>query len=125
MGWVMLDPESEYMQRVTRVLELKRTLGTDSWAGWLPTGEVARLMERAAEQASAAINQPELGPREFAQFLKQAALDGFFGGLLQPAYAEAFRGLSENELDRVLASFSLAQCRPNEALLSVVRKHAG
>jgi endoglucanase len=125
MGWVMLHPESEYMQRVARVLELKRTLGTDSWAGWLPTGEVARLMERAAEQAAAAIDSPELPAREFTQFLKQAALDGFFGGLLQPAYAEAFAGLSENELDRVLASFSLAQCQPNEGLLAVVRKHAG
>ena len=83
------------------------------------------MMEQAAEKAAAAINDPELPAREFTQFLKQAALDGFFGGLLQPAYAEAFRGLSENELDRVLASFSLAQCRPNEALLAVVRKHAG
>jgi hypothetical protein len=45
-----------------------------------------------AEQASEAIANPELPPREFAAYLKQAALDGFFGGFLQPEYASAFRG---------------------------------
>jgi endoglucanase len=123
MGWLMLSPESEYMQRIARVLELKRTLGTDSWAGWLPTSDIARLIERVAEQASDAIAAPELPAREFAQYLKQAALDGFFGGLLQPAYAAAFKGLSENDLDRVLSGFALENCQKNQGLLSVVKKH--
>jgi endoglucanase len=124
MGWVMPALDSEYMQRIGRLLELKRTLGTDAWAGWLPAGEVAQLMERAAELAAQAIADPELPAREFAQYLKQAALDGFFGGLLQPVYAEAFRGLSETEIDRVLSSFALANCRKNGALLEIVKKHA-
>jgi endoglucanase len=76
-----------------------------------------------AEQASEAIANPELPPREFAAYLKQAALDGFFGGFLQPEYASAFRGLSESDIDRVLASFALANCRRNEPLLGLVRKH--
>jgi len=123
MGWVMLRPESEYMQRAAHALELKRTLGTDSWAGWLPTGDAARFMERAADAAALAIGNPELPAKEFSQFLKQASLDGFFGGLLQPVYADAFRGLSEQDLDRVLSSFALSNCSKNEALLAVVRKH--
>jgi len=124
MGWVMPRPESEYMQRIARLLELKRTLGTDAWAGWLPAGEIAQLMERAAALASQAIADPELPPKEFAQYLKQAALDGFFGGLLQPVYAQAFRGLSENEIDRVLSSFAIENCRKNTPLLAIVEKHA-
>ncbi|HWO14858.1 MAG TPA: hypothetical protein VNN80_35385, partial [Polyangiaceae bacterium] len=123
MGWVMTRPDSEYGQRVARVLDLKRQLGTDSWTGWLPAGELARLMEKAAEQASAALDDPKLPPGEFVAYLKQAALDGFFGGLLQPIYAEAFRGLSENEIDRVVSSFSYEQCRHNEPLIGVLRKH--
>jgi endoglucanase len=123
MGWVMLRNDSEYVQRVARVLQLKRTLGTDSWAGWLPASDITRGIERIAEQAAAAIANPELPAQQFAHYLKQAALDGFFGGLLQPEYASAFRGLSENELDRVLASFALSQCRRNEPLLELVRKH--
>jgi endoglucanase len=119
----MLRRESEYGQRVARVLELKRTLGTDSWAGWLPASEMTELMERAAQRASEAIANPELPAREFAAYLKQAALDGFFGGFLQPEYASAFRGLSENDIDRVLASFALENCRRNEPLLELVRKH--
>ena len=123
MGWVMLKTESEYVQRVARVLELKRTLGTDSWAGWLPSSEIAKLMDRAAEQAAEAIDDPELPFNEFAPYLKQAALDGFFGGLLQPVYASAFKGLSETDIDRVLSSFALDQCRENTPLLGVLRKH--
>jgi aryl-phospho-beta-D-glucosidase BglC (GH1 family) len=123
MGWVMLRSESEYAQRISRVLALKRALGTDSWAGWLPSSDVTRGIERVAELAAAAIGNPELPARHFAPYLKQAALDGFFGGLLQPEYASAFRGLSENELDRVLASFALSQCRRNQPLLELVRKH--
>jgi endoglucanase len=125
MGWLMLRGESEYMQRVARVLELKQTLGTDSWAGWLPQSEIARLMEKTAELAAVAIGKPELTAPQFAAQLKQAALDNFFGGLLQPIYADAFRGLSENEIDRVLSSFSFEQCAKNEALLAVLQRHLG
>ena len=123
MGWVTLRPESEYGQRVARLLELKRRLGTDSWTGWLPASEIAQLVEQTAARASAALEDPKLPPGEFVAYLKQAALDGFFGGLLQPIYAEAFRGLSENEIDRVLSSFALEQCRQNEGLSAVLRKH--
>jgi aryl-phospho-beta-D-glucosidase BglC (GH1 family) len=124
MGWVMPQPDSEYMQRAGRLLDLKRKLGTDSWAGWLPAGDIAKLMDRAAEIASEAIGNPELPAKEFASYLKQAALDGFFGGFLQPIYAEAFRGLSETEIDRVLSSFAFENCQKNEGLLAVVKKHA-
>jgi endoglucanase len=125
MGWVMPRLDSEYMQRVAHVLELKRKLGTDSWAGWLPKGDVALSIEKAAEQAAEAIGDPELPASEFQHYLKQAALDGFFGGFLQPRYAAAFRGLSENDIDRVLSSFAFASCVPNEPLLGVVKKHVG
>jgi endoglucanase len=123
MGWVMLRSESEYMQRVARLLELKRTLGTDSWAGWLPPSEISSLMDRASELAATAIGDSALTGQQFNAQLKQAALDNFFGGFLQPIYADAFRGLSENDIDRVLSSFSLEQCRKNEPLLAVVQKH--
>ena len=123
MGWVMPRPESEYMQRVAHVLKLKLELGTDAWAGWLPKSEVTLTLDRAAEQAAAAIGDPELPAAEFQSQLRQAALDGFFGGLLQPRWAAAFRGLSENDIDRVLSSFAFANCRKNEPLLGAVKKH--
>jgi endoglucanase len=123
MGWVMPRLESEYMQRVAHVLKLKLELGTDAWAGWLPKSEVALTLDRAAEQAAAAIGDPELPAAEFQSQLRQAALDGFFGGLLQPRWAAAFRGLSENDIDRVLSSFAFESCRKNEPLLDAVKKH--
>jgi len=123
MGWVMVDPDSEYLERISRVLELKGTLNTDSWAGWRPQGEASKFIDRAAEAAAVAMNDPQLPAKAFANHFRQAALDGFLGGLLQPVYAEAFKGLSEVELDRVLASFAIERCCKNEGLLTVVRKH--
>ena len=37
MGWVHLDPESEYMQRLKPVHEAKRQLAVDFWMQWLPS----------------------------------------------------------------------------------------
>jgi hypothetical protein len=36
MGWVTLDPESEYMRLIDPILDLKRELYTDFWMKWLP-----------------------------------------------------------------------------------------
>jgi endoglucanase len=124
MGWVTVAPESEYIERVGRVLNLKRALGTDTWTRWLPQGRVAQLVEQTAQEAAAVLNDPELPAREFSAYLQQAALDGFFGGFLQPVYANVFRGLSEVEIDRTLSSFALEKCRKNDGLLAIVRKHS-
>jgi hypothetical protein len=42
---------------------------------------------------------------------------------MQPLYASLFKGLSENELDTILSSFSAKQCLPNQGLIQVLSKH--
>ncbi|MGE5598006.1 MAG: glycoside hydrolase family 5 protein, partial [Bacteroidota bacterium] len=125
MGWVTLDPESEYLQRLKDLARCKAELGTDFWVGWLPAGRVGRSVEALAAEIAGIINDPEVVTPESAVYLKQAVLDNFVGGLLQPLYAKAFKGLSEEALDRVLQSFALRNCRINEGLVGVIRKHLG
>ncbi len=123
MGWLTLDPECEYLQRLAHVLRAKEELNTDFWAKWLPLGRAGRLVEEIAAQAEEIIASPRIKARDYAIYLKQAALDGFMGHLLQPVYAECFRGLSETEIDRVLSSFARSNCRPNRGLLDVIGKY--
>jgi hypothetical protein len=42
---------------------------------------------------------------------------------MQPLYASLFKGLSENELDHILSSFSAKQCVPNQGLVDVLSNH--
>jgi hypothetical protein len=53
----------------------------------------------------------------------QHTLSGYAGNFLQPYYARCFKGMSENDLDQVLQSFALKNCRPNEGLVGVLKKH--
>jgi endoglucanase len=55
--------------------------------------------------------------------MSQTLLCFYTGTLMQPLYARLFKGLSENELDHILASFSAKQCLPNQGLVDVLSKH--
>jgi endoglucanase len=55
--------------------------------------------------------------------LSQNLMCFFVGGLMQPAYAKLFKGLSEGQLDHILMSFSREQCTPNEGLTNILKKH--
>ncbi len=41
--------------------------------------------------------------------------------MLLPAFAEQFRGMSENEIDRMMQSFALQNCVQREGLLQLIR----
>jgi endoglucanase len=121
MGWVHLDPESEYMQRLKPVHEAKRLLAVDFWMKWLPQTPAKDLVAQLARLAENAIDDPSIDPAAAEKYLGQAALAGHLAALMQPAYARRFEGLSESEIDRVLASFAFGNCRPREDLLAVLR----
>jgi hypothetical protein len=123
MGWTMLDPESDYMQLVKHELEAKRLLDTDQWMGWLPETPAKEMVRNLAEYARKTIGDTEIEPVPAYDYLKQRALSGFVGSLMQPAYAKLFKGMSEERLDRVMDSFALKNCIKNTGLLDVVKKH--
>ncbi len=121
LGWVTLDPESDYMLRTAGVRKAKIDLDTDFWLHWLPATEHRRLRQELAEQIRATLPGPAVDPEAHQTHLS-LALTSFTGALLQPAYIDVFRDLAEPELDDCLASFAVDRCRVNDALVETVTR---
>ena len=123
MGMLTLDPASPYMQRIADLLRKKAALGTDDWMSWLPPPPIKDATAQLAGQILQAVDDPQLDARLNTRCLRQTILCFYTGTLMQPLYASLFKGLSENELDTVLASFSAKQCLPNQGLINILSKH--
>ncbi len=123
MGWVQVDPESDYMQRITPINQARRQLSTESWMYWLPVTPAKELIMNLAQLLMRAIPGYRVDPKSNGTYLRQAVLDCYVGNLIQPAYAQRFAGLSDDELGATLASFRLDRCRRHDGLLAVVKQH--
>lgn len=122
MGWVTLPPDSEYLRVIGRALQAKYTLYSDFWMRWLPPTPAVQAVEHLAGIIEEVIGDPEIDKAANRQYLIQQTLSGYAGNFLQPYYAACFAGMSETEIDRVLSSFALKNCRPNEGLVSVLKQ---
>lgn len=122
MGMLSLDPASPYMERIKDLLLKKKALGTDDWMRWLPSTPQKEATAQLAQQLLQVVADPQIDARLNARCLSQTVLCFYTGALMQPLYASLFKGLSETELDHVLASFSAKQCRPNSALIQVLSR---
>jgi endoglucanase len=125
MGLVTLDPESEYLQRVGEFIRKKVRLGTDNWMQWMPPTPVKESMARLAEQVYDVIDDSSIDRRVSEACFSQSALCFFTGALMQRTYAGLFRGMTENDMDRVLSSFARERCRAYEPLEGLIRKYTG
>jgi endoglucanase len=123
MGMLMLDPGSAYMERISDLLRKKRALGTDDWMSWLPPTPVKDAAAQLAGQILEVVGDPQLDARLNVRCVRQTLLCFYTGTLMQPLYAGIFKGLSENELDHILSSFSARQCVPNQGLINVLSKY--
>ena len=123
MGWVSLDTECEYLQRLAYVLKAKRLLDTDFWLEWLAPTPAKRQAADLARLITDTIADPDLLLPEVETYLRQASLSDFAGGLLQPAYAKCFLDLTEPEIDRILQSFRLENCCIHAGLTGVIQRH--
>ena len=123
MGMLTLDHASPYMERISDLLRKKAALGTDDWMSWLPPTPVKDATAQLAEQIRQVVGDPQLDSRLNARCVKQTLLCFYTGTLMQPLYASLFKGLSENELDRILSSFSAKQCVPNQGLVDILSKY--
>jgi endoglucanase len=123
MGWVTLDPESPYMRLVAGELEAKRLLDTDQWMGWLPDTPAKKAIRELAALVERTIGDGDIEADADYAYLKQAALSGYVGGLMEPSYAKLFKGLGEERLDELASSFAFESCVVNEGLVGIVKKH--
>jgi aryl-phospho-beta-D-glucosidase BglC (GH1 family) len=123
MGMLTLDPASPYMERVSDLLRKKAALGTDDWMSWLPPTPVKDAAAQLADQIRQVIGDPQLNSRLNTRCVRQTLLCFYTGTLMQPLYASLFKGLSENELDLILSSFSAKRSVPNRGLVDILSKY--
>jgi endoglucanase len=123
MGWVSLDPDCEYLQRLAHILKAKHLLNTDFWIEWLAPTPAKRRAALLARLIVDTIADPDLHLSEVETYFRQASLSNFVGELLQPAYAKCFHDLSEKEIDQTLQSFRLENCKIHDDLISTIRRH--
>jgi endoglucanase len=123
MGWVQLAPDALYINTIRRVLDAKRDLSTDFWMGWIPATAAKKKVFELAAMIEKAIGDPKMDSEGNRVFLSQATLSGYTAGLMQPYFVRCFESMSQAQLDQVLQSFALKQCRPHSALIEVIQKH--
>jgi hypothetical protein len=90
---------------------------------WLPPTPVKESTAQLAEQIRHVVDDPQINPVLNAKSMSQTLLCFYAGTLMQPMYANLFKGLSEAELDHILSSFSAKQCIPNQGLVNVLGKY--
>jgi len=123
MSWVYLNPESEYMQLIRLFLKHKEDLGTDYWFTGLPITKPKQLMKDLSSCVVEMLNDPDIDLKTTTMYLQQATASVFLGQLMQPQYAKLFKGMSENQLDSVLQSFSIKNCVKHQGVIEAVRQH--
>lgn len=123
MGLVTLDSESEYMKRIFSIIKLKFALNTDDWMIWLPGFKARQSVEELAAHFEEVINSPDINHGNNIAALSQSILTIYAGALIQPEYAKIFKDLSEEEIDLIMQSFAFKNCKINEGLLNVLKKH--
>jgi len=123
MGMLALDPASPYMDRISGFLRKKVALGTDDWMKWLPPTPVKDATAQLADQIRQVVGDPQVNAGLNIRCMSQTLLCFYTGTMMQPLYAGLFKGLSENELDHILSSFSAKQCVPNQGLVDVLSKN--
>jgi hypothetical protein len=120
---VTVDPESEYLKTVAEVQKAKRALATDCWILNQPkTAAQARVAE-LGDLILKTLSDTGADPERFKFYLEQASLGNYTGAFMQPIWARCFQGMAESDIDRAMQSFALKNCRINQELKSILRKH--
>ncbi len=114
MGWIQLDPGSEYMRAIKPMLDAKRMLGTDF--GWLAgfSGEIEKHIDGLSKAIGSYV--PEVDAATNKRYFAQAAMSTYTADQLQWVFVEPFIGKTEKQLDLILQSFEMKTCIHNSAL---------
>ena len=125
MASLKADPESDYMQLIKPVLEKKELLNSHFGVSWLPPNATMQKLHALADDIGAIIDMPHIHQTANRKYLGQSVFSEFAAIQLQPAYAQCFKGMTEQRLDEVLSAFALDNCVKNTGLLDLFKKHLG
>ena len=123
MGWVTIDPQSEYAQIVAPIQKKKTELGAENFVGWY-TNPVGKQMNRQLAQTIAGvIGDPGIKAQSNTSCLSVFTLTGYAAACLQPEYCRRFKGMTKDGIDRVMRSFALKNCVVNKPYREILIKN--
>lgn len=120
MGLLTLDPASEWMERTRPVRTVKTALRCDFWIERLPTA-INRPLADLGETIRQIAGELPGDWQTVSDELYAAVCQESLSQMLLPAFADQFRGMSENEIDAMMQSFAFENCLPRHALVDVLR----
>jgi endoglucanase len=109
MGLVVLDRDSEWMQRTKPVREIKSALRCDSWIE-RHTSEIDNPILDIANLTRSVAGDHAIDLVGLEENLYFSVCDGLLSQMLLPAFAEQFQGMSEREIDEMMQSFAFKNC---------------
>jgi aryl-phospho-beta-D-glucosidase BglC (GH1 family) len=122
MGWVTVDPASEYAQVVAPVQKKKVELSAENFVGWESISEGKAKNRALAETIAEIAAIPGVDKEAYVSGLMLYTLTGFAAACLQPVYAARFKGMTKNDIDRVMASFEFKNCVINRLYMDIMEK---
>ncbi|QHW32866.1 glycoside hydrolase family 5 protein [Paenibacillus rhizovicinus] len=126
-GIVHIDPESDWVRRTAPVSRAIDALHCNPFADHAGENEWIALCRGLGEHLHQTIGSLNGSPtaEELARKLLFYLNECIAPVQLQVPFAEQFSGLSEEEIDSMMQSFSLRNCRPHEGWVDIVRKTTG
>ena len=123
MGWVTLDPESEYMQIVAPIQKMKKRLGAENFVALYDEVSEGKALARHLSDYILEVSGNTLLSRDAnAYTLNYAVLTGFAAATLQPAYAKRFKGFNEDDIERITKAFHFDNCIINKKYTTLLKQ---
>jgi hypothetical protein len=123
MGWVTINPESEYAQMVAPIQKKKSALGAENFVGWGLNPPGKQMNKQLAQTIADVIGEPLINPVSNASCLSVFTLTGSAAACLQPRYARLFKGMTRGDIDRVMDSFAFKNCVVNKPFRDILVKN--
>lgn len=123
MGWVHLDPESDYMQMIAPIIEAKQQFNADFASKYREAGKPQLIVYDMLRLMNDALPSGKVVDEKHHKAIAEQMLHNFFGILMQPAYARLFKDLSETRLDEILQAFAFENCVVHQGLNGVLKRH--
>ncbi|MDD5705628.1 MAG: cellulase family glycosylhydrolase [Kiritimatiellae bacterium] len=128
--WIGIDPQSPYMRRVGPLLKVKASLRADTWfdpvAGVSPADqalrELAGMLSGPSDRAGSGTHEDLKRLLDGLPWHIAQSAHEHVEQLLLTAFARAFKGMTESQLDEALASFRHERCLVNRDWLAVLTK---
>ena len=117
-----VDADSSWMKRIQSVHRVKTELRADSWIDRNSPGLDSHLRALAAHLQS----RLEALPGTWNSPLEELGFtigDRFVSRLILPAFANQFRGMTEPEINEMMASFEFSNCNRRTALENIIKEH--